>query len=325
MLRAFDASASLWDDDLDASGAWAPHNYSGWASLRALDGWKFVRVLTDSGTPLTQVLIKPIGFGACVAYAPGGLITGTTVDADEFVEFLSNHLSAHVRYARIHSSTPRFHKEENVSLAGWQRVSHRLGAASTLVMQLDAPHDNRRDLLSTNWSRNLRRGEQRDNVVELLSETPIEDVVSAHESVRDVKGVDVASWALSREHLRALSEGFGNRLVIARCTDPIGNLRAIRAAIITGGCAFDIIAATTMEGRKQYSSHLTLWRLAEELGRRGVACYDLGGVDENQNRGVYDFKRGTGAEPVEYGDELDFASPHFLRGVAGRVVTLRMT
>ena len=81
----------------------------------------------------------------------------------------------------------------------------------------------------------------------------------------------------------------------------------------------DFLAATSYEGRKHYASHATLWALANELARRGVVRYDLGGVDPVLNKGVYDFKHGTGAMEVPYGGEFDAASPALIRSVAGRL------
>ena len=40
----------------------------------------------------------------------------------------------------------------------------------------------------------------------------------------------------------------------------------------------------------------------------GISTYDLGGVDPVNNRGVYDFKHGTGAVLTEYVGEWERAN-----------------
>ena len=71
--------------------------------------------------------------------------------------------------------------------------------------------------------------------------------------------------------------------------------------------------AAGVEARKLYATHATLWALLDHCQRDGMVNYDLSGVDPVQNKGVYDFKHGTGARLVENLAEWDWASLPGLR------------
>jgi hypothetical protein len=328
MLRAVQLSDAEWDTALDRVvmwsgadkpvGVWSPYNYSGWARMKELDGWSFLRVTDDDGLPVAQLLVKRRG-PLAVAYAPGGFANATHVDAREYVYFLRRELGAAAVYARVHMNIPKKYCTLDMPSLGWSPVAEQLGAALTLKIRLDHSEDDRREALSFNWRRNLKRSEQHENVVTIESTPSVEDIFALYTELESLKGAHVNSWESSRPHVERFLEYFGPRVVIAKCVSEQGLLRSLRGAVITGGCALDFLAATSYEGRKHYASHATLWALANELARRGVVRYDLGGVDPTLNKGVYDFKHGTGAMEVPYGGEFDAASPALIRSVAGRL------
>lgn len=322
MFQVAQWSDAEWDSALDrvivwtgadhSVGVWSPYNYAGWARMKELDGWSHVRVTDDSGAPVAQVLVKKKG-PVVAAYAPGGFVGARDVDAREYVSFLRRETGAVVLYARTHMITPTKYSNPDLRGAGWTPVSKRLSAEATLELRLDRPDEDRRAGLSSNWRRNLKRSEQHDNVVTIDDNPSVDSILTLYRELESLKGEHVMTWESNRMHVERLIEHFGPRLVIAKCVSEQGLLRAVRGAVITGGCAFDFLAATSLEGRKHYASHGTLWALANELARRGVVRYDLGGIDPVNNRGVYDFKHGTGAMEVTYGREYDAASPSFGR------------
>lgn len=77
-----------------------------------------------------------------------------------------------------------------------------------------------------------------------------------------------------------------------------------------------MLAATNVAGRKLYSSYLTISELLSTCLERGVEEYDLMGIDPHKNPGVYNFKKGTGAEPLEYLGEWEWATSEPLYYIA---------
>ena len=78
--------------------------------------------------------------------------------------------------------------------------------------------------------------------------------------------------------------------------------------VIVGSTAMDLLAVAGGEARKVYASHATLWALLDHCSRLGLRDYDLSGVDPVGNKGVFDFKHGTGASLVECLGEWEWAS-----------------
>jgi hypothetical protein len=257
----------------------------------------------------------------CIAYCPGGFAANRAVDANAFTRFLQTTLGARLIYVRVHCLTPTKFGDAGMQQAGWRTTAATLGARTSLTLRLDSTVEQRTDGLSFNWRRNLRRAEKHENNVSIDAIPSSESIALLQRELVQLKGAHVNTWESSQPHVERLISGFGARLVIATCTSSEGVVRAIRGVIITGGCAYDILAAAAMDGRKHYSSHITLWTLANELASRGVIRYDLGGVDPERNRGVYDFKHGTGAMEITYGGEFDYAYPRPLRGILSSLST----
>ena len=53
--------------------------------------------------------------------------------------------------------------------------------------------------------------------------------------------------------------------------------------------------------------------------------FDLGGIDPINNRGVYDFKKGTGATQIDYEGEWDTAKPLWFRRIASMLIARRIS
>ena len=123
--------------------------------------------------------------------------------------------------------------------------------------------------------------------------------------------------------LRAMIASLGERLLVFRCVGANDDLLAFRAGGIFGDQAWDLLAAATRAARKVYASHATLWALLDECRKRGVRSYDLGGADPIGNKGVFDFKRGTGARIVEYLGEWEWASVPLLAPTVGLLMKYR--
>jgi len=312
----------IWQNDHDFVGAWSPYHYSGWTRLRALDGWQSLRIVDDDRRPIAQVLAKRIGLVTAV-YCPGGFVRNQAIGASALMKFLQHELDTSALYARVHCLTPTQFGDARMELSGWSRSSTILSSGQSLQLRLDTPLDERLADLSVNWRRNLRRAEHHENHVTITDQPSAQEIAHLHESLELTKGHRLSTWGSSTAHVQALIDGFGSRLVVARCVSDQGNLRALRGAVLTGGCAYDVLASSSTEGRKHYSSHLTLWTLFNELAGRGITRYDLGGVDAQENPGVYNFKNGAGATPISYGGEYDSALPSFIRSTLSRLVAFR--
>jgi len=67
------------------------------------------------------------------------------------------------------------------------------------------------------------------------------------------------------------------------------------------------------KGRKTYASNVALDALLGSLVARGISNYDLGGVDRTNNKGVFDFKHGTGGTELSYVGEYETTTPRMMQ------------
>jgi lipid II:glycine glycyltransferase (peptidoglycan interpeptide bridge formation enzyme) len=128
---------------------------------------------------------------------------------------------------------------------------------------------------------------------------------------------------ISRAELTSLLEVFDEDCIVVRCDNAGGRLIALRGALLFGNRAWDFFAAATPEGRKVYASHAAFWELMRQCANRGVCWYDMSGIDPINNKGVYDFKKGTGAREVAYLGEWDRATSRMLRTAANFLIGWR--
>ena len=60
--------------------------------------------------------------------------------------------------------------------------------------------------------------------------------------------------------------------------------------------------------------------LLKHCKSQGIEEIDLGGIDPQKNPGVYNFKKGTGATPIEYLGEWEWATKNVLRWATNSLI-----
>jgi len=93
--------------------------------------------------------------------------------------------------------------------------------------------------------------------------------------------------------------------------------------LVLGEKGWDIFAATIPAGRSEYASHAVFWELTKQCAAHNITWYDMGGVDPVKSRGVYDFKKGTGARDLEYLGEWEYARPSLFAKIANKAITIK--
>jgi hypothetical protein len=323
--RQFSGADDEWDSTVVRLGMATPFQLSAWANFRSTFGWRTLRLVTDDQTCAAQLLVKSIGPMRIVwgAGAPLGAVSTSLLA--ELPEATRNAVGGSVSYLRVadHRQLADAYINEYRD-AGFVRPARLLSTGQTLVRDLNG-NATLSDTYTSNWSRNLRRGHQREVRAEEWTSPEAAQLARLHQAVENVKHSFDADWRADEGSMRRLLECFGGRLVVVRAVDANGMLLAARAAVVCGASGFDFLAATAPEGRRCYASNVALDALLSLLAARGIARYDFGGVDQTDNKGVFDFKHGAGGVPHYYVGEFEFVSPRTARGVIGKLVTLRLS
>jgi len=304
--------AEEWDGHVAALSGDFYQTY-GWGEVRRLAGWNPVRMLAKRGEQVigvASILVKR-KFGFAVCWIPGGPAGAIEVLDKEFLIILARELQTRLIYCRI--SILRAHREDEPRLLmknGWQPSSVRISSKLTMLYSLAGNETERLARASGNWRHNLKRAGRHELCVELWK-NPNHHAIS--ELYREMEGIKSLPVQHSLEQLEAILRYCKDNVIVFRCLGPDGKLLAIRAAGLCGETAVDLLAAAGSEARKVYATHATLWALLSYCNQIGVQKYDLSGVDPEGNKGVYDFKHGTGATLVQYLGEWEWASMPGLR------------
>ena len=65
-----------------------------------------------------------------------------------------------------------------------------------------------------------------------------------------------------------------------------------------GATGIYLLGATSNEGMTAKGSYLLQWHMLQRLNGKGCEWYDLGGINAEENPGVYHFKKGLGGDEV---------------------------
>lgn len=306
--------AGDWDGHVAALSGGFYQTY-GWGEVRRAAGWQPMRLLARHGEEVVMVasvLVKR-KLGLAVCWVPGGPLGKSEVLNGEFRTVLGNMLGTKLFYCRI--SLLRTDSGDEATLltrSGWQRSAVPMSSGLTMSYDLTGDETERLKRVSGNWRHNLKRSGRYGLCVERWEQPDWAEISSLYREMEDIKGLPVQH---SDSELKAIFDQCEKSIVVYRCLDNEGRLLAIRAAGVSGLLAIDLLAVASAAARKAYASHATLWALLDHCSRLGLKEYDLSGVDPVGNKGVFDFKHGTGAKLVECLGEWDWASLLGLRRI----------
>lgn len=303
----YSGNAVGWDE-LSASMGGAFYQSYGWSETRRAAGWQPLRLLAkDEGRIVgaAGILVKR-KLGAAVCWIPGGPAGLVSNLDDRFRRALADQLSTRFIYCRV-SLLREDAGEERPSLEsqGWKRPSVSFSSGLTMLYSLSGDESERLKRASANWRHNLKRSGRYGLRVEHWQSPELQAMSALYREMEGLKSLPVQH---SEAELAAMLKNLGDRIVVYRCLDSDGSLLALRAAGLYGTTAWDLLAAAGGAARKVYATHATLWALLDHCQRLGIKLYDLSGVDPVGNKGVYDFKQGTGARLVECIGEWEWAS-----------------
>lgn len=315
----FEGSDAEWDSALGAASDACAFQGSRWAAHKADSGWSAVRL--RSKTAIAQFLVKRAGPGVAVAWARGGPAGAISAVDPGLLAALRAAAGTPLVYARLCSYRPVSTGDERaLRAAGWTRCRYPLDKDTTMILDLSPDPARIEESLTANWRHNLKRGRKRCASVRLWENPRPAEMASVYRAMESFKN-------MTRQHdegaLRSMIERLAGSLVVFRADDENGDPIALRAATVEHGRAWDLLAATSPAGRKSYAAYAVFWEQILECRRRGAAAIDLGGVDPEGNKGVFDFKRGTGAAMIRFLGEWDAAAPPPLRPLAQAVIKLR--
>ena len=315
----------VWDVALLQLDDYSPCQTYAWGEYRRALGWEICRwaAFNDQGDIVAMMLgllrRYPLKLG--LVWSEGGPVGDLSVCDEGMQEAIKKTTGLHRIYCRF-----RCDRERNIedvlllNAQGWCRSWFTL--TSNYSMTLDITQDEKH-LLATcerNWRRNLRQAGESNLTVREWTDPNVDEVLSIYTSMQSVKGLDEQH---SREEIEQVLKTLKQQLVLYRCDDERGELVSLLGWQVLGKRAWGLFSATSEQGRKVHASYALYWALVRHCRSIDVESCDLAGIDPRRNRGVYRFKRATGATPLEYLGEWDWATSQWLRWCGNWAISRR--
>jgi lipid II:glycine glycyltransferase (peptidoglycan interpeptide bridge formation enzyme) len=273
---------------------------------------------------LSDVRIKKIPLARTgVAYINGGpLVRKSDGSEDDLLravlkklvmEYVQNR--GMVLRIRIPVGTPEWMTRQNkiFTSAGFS-VSRNIKPYRTILLDITQSLEQLRKNLEQKWRNNLKRAEkvdlpfQRESSMEFFNR-----FLSLYRPFIQRKGFDVdLSPDFYMEVQNALE--IQERFQVALC-EYNGNWIAGHISSLLGDTAVNIFRANDEVALTHRASYMLQWQGICYAKEYGCQRYDLGGIDPDNNPGVYSFKKGMGGEEVTIPGPFEFYPTSFKRVV----------
>ena len=315
----------VWDQYLLQFDGFTPYQFYAWGEHRRHFGWVPYRWVAYNDNreivAMVQTIFKSYKLGVWRGWSSGGPIGDISNWGKSLHEAALTSTGASHLYLRFFSNR-KGTKDDQVSLEsqGWKRACCKLYSGFSMTLSIDKTPEEMRRGLSRNWRHNLKRAEKSGLTIRQWVSPNIDDILALYNSMERHKGI---VEQFSRQEIQSIFHNLGDKIVLYRCDDKDGQLVAIRGCIILGRFAWDWFASSNVVGRTLYASYALFWEIFLHCQKSGVKEYELNGVDPTKNLGVYNFKKGTGAELLEYLGEWEWATNRLLRFGANVGVRLR--
>jgi len=323
------ADAGLAIEPLDAA-AWADlsarfldHNYrQSWAFARACAervGARSEHVAIRRGDEVVAVCDVRVRrlplFPGGIAYVNGGPLVRRDLPGDG--ERLEQALCAlRAEYAQRRSLTlriappagpPRWNEEVSCifARAGFELAGE--AGSRTFLVDLRPPPEEIRAAFAQKWRNGLNSAERQGLTLDAGDDPGrLERFAELFARFRERKAFDLDLDAAFYARV-ARAQDSQERFHVAFAMQN-GSPVAGFVGSFLGDTAVYLLGATLEAGLKAKAGYLLQWHAVLEARERGLAWYDLGGIDPESNPGVYRFKRGLGGMDVSAPGPFELAA-----------------
>lgn len=315
-VSAADAEAT-WDEQLRRFADHTIYQSVRWGRYKRFRGWEPAYFRAESNgvvVAMLQALVRTYPWRTVVAWCPGGPVGALEACTRAGMEQIASLLGVRSFYCRCSFARVRS-TDDDLSLRanGWIRPARTLSANMTAVWDLRPTEDQLLAGLNRNWRYSLRQAQKSNLVVECLQPLPIGELAQLSDSMHTSKGVQAPARP---SEVAALFDALADQAVAYGCRNSSGHLIAFHSCAIQGQRAWELIAATSPEGRDIGASFGVLWSLVLHCRQLNVTHYDLAGLDAAAAPGVANFKRWTGAQEVEWLGEWEWSTSSLLGYIA---------
>jgi lipid II:glycine glycyltransferase (peptidoglycan interpeptide bridge formation enzyme) len=305
--RDTDVDAASWDAFVEGSDPGSYLQLSGWARVKAVNGWSAVRLRDQVAGVGAQVLVRrPRPLPWAFAYAPRGPVsTAWTPDAiAAFTELVGRHLSdragalAHLRIdpeiERGGALDPDGALRDALRASGW-RPGSPIQPGSTRIVDLTADEASLYGDLRKKWRQYVNRARKAGIRVVDAEGDRLGDFYRIYRETASRAGFLIRTEQAYRDVWEAFRPTGNARLLFAETAD--GEPQATLFLVRAGWRVVEPYGGMTAAGAASRANYLLKWEAIRSSREQGAASYDLWGLATG---GIAHFKTGFGGREVRY-------------------------
>ena len=306
--------ADAWDQFVEASEPGSYLQLSGWAAVKAVNGWTAVRVVpsapdaADTGPAIgAQVLVRrPRPLPWAFAYAPRGPVAREWDAASlaAFTEEARRTLRAQagrVSHLRIDpeieaGTAPDADGRVQAALrdAGW-RPAPPIQPTATRIVDLRADEGALWGGLRKKWRQYVNKARQGGIEVVDGGRDRLPDFYRIYRETADRAGFLIRAESAYRDVWDAFAPAGRARLLFAQAPD--GDPQATLFLVRCGSRVVEPYGGMTAAGAESRANYLLKWEAIRSSREAGASTYDLWGLATG---GIAHFKTGFGGREVRY-------------------------
>lgn len=225
---------------------------------------------------------------------------------------------------RIHPNVIEENSEAIVSIlhqTGFQK-NIKIRPYRTLMLDLSPTIPEIRKSLDQKWRNQLNRAEKNNlKIIEGSSDALYQIFLDLQEELhyrkKYIAGVDYNEF---RDIQKDLPEQL--KMIILIC-EYEGKALTATVGSLNGDTGIYLLGATGNEGMKMKGAYLLQWRLIEMMKESGYKWYDLGGINPDDNPGVYHFKSGISRREARHIGQYEISKNTYSRFIVLFAETLK--
>ncbi len=324
-LLSNEEAQKTWDEALLRLPDYSPFQTYAWGEYQRALGWEPYRwVALDEHGEIVAVmlgLLRRYPFSVGLIWSEGGPVGDLSVCDEGLQKVIRQTTGVKRIYCRFRCDRQR-QVEDTLKLnaQGWRRSWFNLTTSYSMSLDLSLEESQLLAGCERNWRRNLRRAREGNLSIQQWTDPSVDEIVSAYDSMQSLKGLEEQH---SREEFEHILKHLSQQIVIYRCINEQGQLVSLHGWLIFGNRATALLSATTEQGRELHASYAVIWAMVQHCLLLRLQSADLGGIDPVLNPGVYRFKKATGAAPIEYLGEWDWASRPWLQWFGNWAISRR--
>jgi len=297
-----------WDAFVAGADPGSYLQLSGWARVKAVNGWMSTRLLTGGAAPIgAQVLVRrPRPLPWAFAYAPRGPVaTAWTADAiGAFSESCRSDLRDEVGRVSHLRIDPEIERDgpldadgavrRALRAAGW-RPATPIQPNATRIIDLGPDEETLWGDLRKKWRQYVNKARNAGITVSDAEGDALPEFYRIYRETADRAGFLIRTEQAYRDVWEAFRPTGNARLLFARRPD--GEAVATLFLVRCGPRVVEPYGGMTADGGDSRANYLLKWEAIRSSREQGATSYDLWGLATG---GIAHFKTGFGGSEVQY-------------------------